>query len=149
MIHAYRRFSLPALGLTQRPTYGERAYRVIQRGMFSDVNDDGGSGSREVSTPVVSGFRESYVGTEMPAQDLPTAYELESKASVAGWAEVRDGLRAVTETSAMPVGTLCMRCKSTALFRCQRCGPLGFFCMECFKEYHSVINLFHVAEKWR
>ena len=84
---AYRRVSLPALKLTQRPSYGERAYRVIQRGLFSDVNDDGGSRSREVSTPVVSGVHESYAGAGISAtQDLPTAYELESKASVAGWA---------------------------------------------------------------
>ena len=55
IVMAYRRFSLPALKLTQRPTYGKSAYKVIQRGLFSDVNDDGASGSREVSTPAVSG----------------------------------------------------------------------------------------------
>ena len=60
---AYHRFSLPALKLTQRPTYGKSAYRVIQRGLFSDVNDDGGSGSREVSTPVVSGSMDEFNNT--------------------------------------------------------------------------------------
>ena len=32
--------------------------------------------------------------------------------------------------------------------RCQECGPLGYFCFGCFKESYSVVNLFHVAEKW-
>ena len=51
-------------------------------------------------------------------QDL-ACYEVESKASAAGWAEIQDGiLAAVTETSAMSVGALCLRCKNAASYQC-------------------------------
>ena len=35
-----------------------------------------------------------------------------------------------------------------ATLRCEECGPLGYFCLECFDNAHRAVNRFHVAEKW-
>ena len=79
----------------------------------------------------------------------PTAYELERKSVVAGWQKIRgDVLKVVTEAAAMPLDQLCLSCDMLATLRCQQCGPLGFFCHECFKISHRHINFFHVSEKW-
>ena len=52
-------------------------------------------------------------------------------------------------TLGMPVDQLCLRCKEVlASFRCQLCGPCGFYCWECFEACHNHTNLFHVVEKW-
>ena len=81
--------------------------------------------------------------------DEPTNYELESKASVAGWERVRNGmLRAVTEAACLPLAQSCISCDKEASLRCQRCGPLAYFCPDCFDQCHHKTNIFHVAEKW-
>ena len=101
----------------------------------------------------------------------PTSHELASKGSVAGWDKVRQGmLKAVTEGaglpfvrvhmlqciyilqctfyaySGMPEDLKCTVCANLASMRCHRCGPLGFFCPECFRQYHADLNLFHIGE---
>ena len=57
-------------------------------------------------------------------------------------------LALVTEKAALEEGETCIVCAEVASLRCQRCGPLGFFCYQCFINVHSEANLFHVAEKW-
>ena len=57
-------------------------------------------------------------------------------------------LAAVTESTAMPFDQLCLNCQGTASLRCQRCGPFGSYCLECFNKLHKTVNIFHVAEKF-
>ncbi len=84
--------------------------------------------------------------SDMPG---PTNYELESKASVEGWKEVRYRMMVtVTEAAAMSSSQGCVICSEAASLRCQRCGSLGFYCLECFQKAHSSVNFFHVPEKW-
>ena len=49
----------------------------------------------------------------------------------------------------MPAGTKCIMCEEFASLRCCYCGPLVFFCEECFKKKHSIMNIFHVPEVWK
>ena len=79
----------------------------------------------------------------------PTGHELESRSSVEGWEAIRIGLRnVVTESAAMPLEQKCFMCCDQASLRCPQCGPLGFYCCDCFKKAHCHVNVFHVAEKW-
>ena len=87
----------------------------------------------------------------LPPTDLeePTSYELESKASVAAWEEIRQSiLHVVTESHAMQIGQKCLKCEKSALLRCVQCGPTAFLCEDCFSDLHKYINTFHVAERW-
>ena len=52
------------------------------------------------------------------------------------------------EISAMPVDQSCLLCSELAVFRCQECGPLVYYCFECFSKQQQKVNLFHIAEKW-
>ena len=81
--------------------------------------------------------------------DEPTHHELQSKADVRGWEQLRDKFLSVaTECSAMPLEQLCVLCQSTAEFRCQDCGSNAFYCEICFCSSHENMHFFHVAEKW-
>lgn len=61
-----------------------------------------------------------------------TFHELQCKSAVAGWERIRkEMLEIVTEMQAMPPNLACIRCKNAASCRYQRCGPLGFFCIDC------------------
>lgn len=90
-------------------------------------------------------------GTETSPTDEPTLHELQRKADIRGWEELRKNiLSAFTESNAMPRNQLCIVCLHTAAeFRCQDCGPAVFYCHSCFCSKHENINLFHVAEKWQ
>ena len=150
---AYRRFPLPALKLTQRPAFGQKSEKVIQRGVsdsqpVSSYNEpkEYPDESPENSSRFASPFAMLQPITELKE---PTDYELESKASVAGWERVRNGmLRAVTEAACLPLAQSCISCEKAASLRCQQCGPLAYFCPDCFDQYHHKVNIFHVAEKW-
>ena len=39
-------------------------------------------------------------------------------------------------------------CDSPASVRCKQCGPLSYYCLECFEQVHSSINFLHAAESW-
>ena len=156
---AYRRFPLPALKLTQRPTFGQKSLEVIQRGVSDSQPSFASEELRErpcgspVNTSPVDSPLAVNTGVSMlrPLLELeePTGYELESRASVGGWERVRSGiLTAVTEAAAMPVAQFCISCEKTASLLCQQCGPLGYFCPGCFDLGHHKVNILHVAEKW-
>ena len=92
---------------------------------------------------------DDFFNTPPSDSEEPTGYELESKSVVAGWQKIRaDILKVVTEAAAMSLDQLCLNCEKLATLRCQQCGPLGFFCHECFKSCHRHVNFFHVSEKW-
>ena len=81
--------------------------------------------------------------------DEPTTHELESRTSAYAWEKIQsDMLTVITEGAAMPPEQACIYCDSLASFRCQQCGPLGFFCSQCLDSSHKLVNLFHVPEKW-
>ena len=87
----------------------------------------------------------------VPSTELnePTSYELECKASVGAWEEIRPSvLHVVTESSAMRIRQQCLNCKQNAILRCLQCGPVAFFCEDCFSDLHRRLNIFHLAEKW-
>ena len=84
------------------------------------------------------------------ADDDPTTHELERKASVAAWEDVRESfLHVFTESFAMKIGQECLNCKKEAGLRCLGCGPAAFFCEDCFSDLHMVVNIFHVPERWQ
>ena len=55
-------------------------------------------------------------------------------------------LQCVTKAAAMPLSQLCHVCKKEASMRCCRCGPLSFFCVDCFESCHEHNNIFHVGK---
>ena len=142
-------FSLPPLKLTLRPTSGGRSTQLIQRTVSSSQ-----------STPKELNQVEHHENSAVDAggfinftqDDLvePTGHELETKSLISGWNAIRSNiLNAVTGAAAMPLAQLCLHCEATASLRCQRCGPMGYFCPECFKKFHNIVNVFHVAQKWQ
>ena len=156
---AYRHFSLPSLKLTQRPTFGPKTLEVVQRTFLNPEAEldhpalEEGSASSPLHLAVDSDVdSDEWIPTAVPAPDIeePTCRELESRASIARWEKIRNEmLSVVTEAAAMPLNQLCIICKTAvSSIRCQRCGPMGFFCPDCFQSCHSNTNLFHVAEKW-
>lgn len=95
--------------------------------MFQGNKVQGNSGS---DCTVEEGSSSSLQMTESEGMgDViePTGHELESKANAAGWAGIRSRI-----LTAMPLSQGCVNCDLSALFRCRLCGPLGFFCEECF-----------------
>ena len=143
---SYRKFSLPALKVTRWSAVGPKSTTSVYRRLGNptvevlDQHLQPGLELQESLPPLVDMVSDC---TE------PTEHELSCRSSVAGWEEIRDELRtAVTENAAMPQGQLCVKCAEIACIRCQRCGPFGFFCSECFSNVHSEVNLFHIPEKW-
>ena len=146
---AYCRCSLPA----------QKSFRVIQRGVSNSQKTSVAKELQERSSesPVNASQVDSPLAVNtgvcmfqpIPELQEPTGYELESRASVAGWASVRNGiLTTVTESAAMPAAQFCISCEETAFLRCQQCGPLAHFCSGCFDRQHCNVNIFHVAKKW-
>ncbi len=63
----------------------------------------------------------------------PTHHQLQNISHVRGWEQQRkEFLYTATECSAMPSGQVCLFCINPAAYRCKSCGPLAFFCRNCF-----------------
>ena len=78
-----------------------------------------------------------------------THHELQSRASVESWGKLRKMMISTAmEGCAMPIAQQCLLCPSPAVFRCQQCGPVVYYCSDCFCKQHESANFFHVAEKW-
>ena len=140
------RMKLPALELTKH-TAGSKTKCVVHRGADTETV----SSSEHSCTS--SQLLEEDFGTRMSQgiddMEEPTHHELQSKADVRGWEQLRDMFRSVaTECSAMPLGQLCVVCHVTAEFRCQDCGSDVFYCKDCFLSSHEKMHFFHVPEKW-
>ena len=149
-VMALQKFTLPRLKLTHRPAFGKKSVGIVPREVVAnetlELSEEGASSTM---TPDVGdilfddGFSPEYEVVE------PTGHKLESRSSVEGWEAIRIGLRnVVTESAAMPLEQKCFMCCDQASLRCPRCGPLGFYCCDCFKKAHCHVNVFHVAEKW-
>ena len=116
------KFKLPPLKVTH---HSQKEARTVYRGqMDTDMEMD--TGREQTSTECVrepserSSFSEPY-GIE---DTDPTLHELHRKATVNAWEKLGSNiLFLVTEKSAMPFGQVCMVCNSSAVFKCERCGP--------------------------
>ena len=150
----HKHFKLPPFKLTQRSAAGVQV-QDVHRGASSQQSPSDERGSLAQDNPASNQCQSSLLepsafsqGNPVPL-DEPTHHELQSKASVRGWEKLRNGmLSAATESSAMPIGQLCLLCPEPAIFRCQECGPLMHYCSDCFRKQHEKANFYHVAEKW-
>jgi len=147
---AYRRSQLPSLKVTRRPTAGRKVCEVIQRGSFDQDGHHTSSDSQSPPPPPPSSPPPTGSMDATGYDGLPTGHELENQSMVAGWDGIRSGiLAAVTEAYAMPPDQMCCACMAVAAtLRCQRCGPSGYYCCDCFELFHQTVNIFHVADKW-
>ena len=50
-------------------------------------------------------------------------------------------------SQAMPSGQLCMYCPSPAVFRCQDCSAIAYYCEECCRSQHRWCNILHMPQK--
>ena len=151
---SYSKFNLPVLKLTHRPTTAPKTVTFVHRSSSSHLDSvpvdySGLDSGPELGTLDHKGcFLEESSSSGLESCE-PTEHELSCKSSVAGWEGIRLKLRtSVTEGAAMPLGQKCIMCEETACYRCQQCGPLGYFCSSCFMKLHSRINIFHVPEQW-
>ena len=153
----FRKSRLPALKHTSRPTRGPKSVTSNHRGAPSlRISSSGALQPAEVTSTqaivdasdVDETFVESDVLIESDVHEF-TEHELHCKSSVTGWKELRESILAVvTESAALEERQLCSICSQMACLRCQRCGPMTFFCSQCFHKAHSDVNIFHIAEKW-
>ena len=102
---AYRRVSLPPLKLTRRPAIGEKSLEFIH----ADIPAEPACVPSETvdEEPITEDFSGDHVDPFLTSDDTsePTLHELESRASAAGWENIRkEIIDAVTENAAMPVG---------------------------------------------
>ena len=153
---ARRCFTLPPLRMTKRPAFGATVRKDVHRGV--DVVES--SHSQDSPKLCPSGSDPPVLQDEVDVDedhwdvnpshyDGSTMHEIEARSGVAGWEAVRQRLlEAVTEAQGMPLNQLCMLCDSPASVRCKQCGPLSYYCLECFEQVHSSINFLHAAESW-
>ncbi len=142
----YKQLKLPPLKLTQLPV--EASTQIIHRGRQDEQTnkakseEDGGDSELLLCEDML----------DMPSPDdlvEPSHHELQSKASIKGWEQLRSKILSVhTECSAMPRGQLCILCPNPAEFRCQECGPASYYCKECVHLLHEKTNFFHTPEQW-
>lgn len=143
----YSRSKLPPLKLTQ---HSARTTKIIHRGSTSATART--NAEQESCDQSVGEMLDVQLDlpSEFPADFVePSHHELQSKASVKGWEQLRSRfLSAHTESSAMPCQQPCLLCPEAAEFRCQQCGPVCFYCKQCFILLHEKSNFFHTPEKW-
>ena len=79
----------------------------------------------------------------------PSLHAIKQKASAAAWSQVRATLqKAAIESSALPCDQGCILCGAPATHRCTSCGAWAYYCIDCFRQAHSLTNFFHVGEVW-
>ena len=145
----HKHFKLPPLRLTQRCGTDVQV-RSVHRGITVCSRQSPGP------EPVEGARQETQDNVDMgnlPSNEElssePTDHQLHCQASVRGWEKLQMGmLLNAVESSAMPVGQTCLLCSEPAVFRCQECGPMIYYCHECFSKQHGKVNFFHTAEKW-
>ena len=160
---SYKRFSLRPLRLTYQTTGDITECRDIHRGLINvdevpahkHIPEEGNKADADTCQSIPEQEHKSldcgvgHCDVSSTELDEPTSYELECKASVGAWEEIRPSvLHVVTESSAMRIRQQCLNCKQNAILRCLQCGPVAFFCEDCFSDLHRRLNIFHLAEKW-
>ena len=150
----HKHLKLPPYRLTKR-CGAETQKESIHRGCSSphargSPVEPGAMGGEELSSSnVFTDISFPEPDTDSQSFSEPTLHELQSKASIAGWNKLRKQMiLTAVGASAMPFNQLCCICSEVAVFRCQECGPLAFFCYKCLCIQHERMHFFHVAEKW-
>ena len=146
----HKHLKLPPYRLTKR-CGREVQVRSIHRSCPSSLEHCLPSATEEVYTGDSGGSALPFLESDTESHSFPepTLHELQSKASIAGWKKLRKQMiLTAVERSAMPVDQLCFLCGEIAVFRCQECGPLAYFCYKCLCAQHEKANFFHVPEKW-
>ncbi len=147
-----KNISFPAIRLTKRPTRGKRKVEYLYKGDAAEIET---STSTARVTSGLSQFEEANLSPPVTVSgpgtrsSEPTTFAIESKSAVVGWEKVRLALlNAVVEAAAMPLHQVCVLCNLESSLRCKQCGPISYYCINCFKETHAKVNFLHVAEKW-
>ena len=92
----------------------------------------------------------SSTGEDMFDPEEPTDHELQTKAHIRRWEQLRQQILSVnTECSAMLPEQQCILCPDPAEFRCRDCGPATFYCKSCCSLLHKKANFFHATEQWQ
>ena len=143
----YKRLKLPPLKLT---TQSSGDGRLIYRGESTTATkEDAGMPSPESLFDDPVGVVAPSFLEDPPDEIVPSLHELQSKASVKGWEQIRSKIRSVyVECCAIPQGQTCILCPSAADSRCLQCGPISFYCHECCNLMHEKANFFHTTEQW-
>ena len=155
----HRRLKLQTLKVTQRFPGGEES-KDLHRGATDDgwtVSGTKQSHSQEEAdsnqqqprgealSPVTNPDNLFYPGILDPysnSLEEPSHHELQSKASIGAWEALRSKvLSAVVESSAIPEEQMCLYCDNPAEFRCQRCGPVSFYCYTCYMNQQTSFML--------
>ena len=142
-----KRYRLPPLKLTKRCGAAvdyQSIYHRNSRGKQSVPPQQQQDSVRDDPLP-------DTVEYEDAGEDIstPTLHGLQSQASIEGWSKVRGQvLLTAAEMCAMPENQTCLCCSEKAILRCQKCGPLVYYCHQCFLNQHKKANFFHVPEKW-
>ena len=147
---AHNHFKLPPVKVTQRSTYGSRKVSTLKRSQRSHPSGHlNEQPENEQSQSPLTAFETSVVLNDEEEEGL-TGHRLGCISSISRWSEMREDLRkTVTENAALPINQLCLFChKEKACLRCQKCGPLSFFCNSCYERWHASTNFFHVPERW-
>ena len=76
-------------------------------------------------------------------------HEINETANSTNWAKIRRTLLlTLTELRGMAIGVCCCICGAKAEGRCLQCGATIYYCLKCFKDHHSAVNIFHLCEVW-
>jgi len=153
---ARRSFTLAPLKLTRRPACGSVKREDLHQGAKiveapdSVSSDLSGYHPAPMSSAPMSSPPTAPMFSALVDEVEETMYSIEAKSSVAGWEAVRERLLfAVTEALGMPVGQMCVLCRtSDAVIRCQQCGPQSYYCQACTDTVHSQCSFLHTTERW-
>ena len=134
----HRCFKLPPLRLTQRCGTDVQV-RSVHRGVAVCSQQSPGPEQVERGRQEIQDMSNLPLNEE--SDDEPTDHQLHIQASVRGWEKLRTGmLLNAVESSAMPIGQDRLLCSEQAVFRCQECGPLVYYCHDCFAKQHEKVN---------
>ena len=139
--------------VTRRPATGEEsvefAHRDIPFGLQRETAEETSEDRRDTDRHEAGDIDVDRLLLGMPDEkEDPTQHELESRAVMAGWEKIRKHLiDVVAEDAVMPPGQVCiplyrqywfivkvcLNCKCSASLHC---GPLAYYCSECFGNFH-------------
>ena len=155
---------LPNLKVTQSALNTFPAKVVVPRGRCSTVPDrdvmkTAPETHEEQASFMVSNAPETHEEQDSVSTSfmVPNAegiaysslHDINETANATNWAKIRPTLlRTVTELCAMPIDVCCCICGAKAEGRCLQCGATIYYCLKCFKDHHSAVNIFHVCEVW-
>ena len=89
------------------------------------------------------------ISLDQPAQ-ADVSHEVRQQKMAEKWQEYMPlAYRAVIEGSALRRDEVCCLCGSPGVVRCQQCGSLVFYCVDCAISAHSHRSYHHYPEVWK